>query len=474
MSLDSIIENVRLVYPDCMVDGAVGIQGGKIACVGSSSRGLRAGTTIDGKGLHLMPGAIDTHIHLGAFGKKHGLPTFEEEIDAFKCAVVGGVTSIGNHLGMGDTAWEGSLKGKLKEWIGLINKRAIPNFFFHIGVVSDIQIEEIPEYVKDFGVTSFKWYAYSRGEQATWSMNEITDGDMFMGFKKIGSLGDDVLAMRHCENMDVIDKLKKKLRDEDGRKDLRAWYESRPGFVEALDIRKVAYMGKVTGAHVYIVHVSSKEGVEAVRLAKQEGINLSSETCIHYLTHNIEDAGPLGPLGVESPSLKDRASNDALWKALATGTIDCVGTDSGAMTKQHKANTIWDALAGFSEDTPLYLPVLLSEGVNKGRLSLNQVVRLSSFNPSMIHRLWPRKGAILPGFDADLVLVDLKKTQEVTLDRLHYALSDFSLFEGWKLKGWPIMTMIDGQVVMRDGEIVGKPGTGKYLPRGIQYVPALG
>jgi dihydropyrimidinase len=163
--------------------------------------------------------------------------------------------------------------------------------------------------------------------------------------------------------------------------------------------------------------------------------------------------------------LKDPASNDALWKALADGTIDCVGTDSGAMTRSHKANTIWDALAGFSEDTPLFLPVLLSEGVHKGRLSINQVVKIASFNPSTIHGLWPSKGAVLPGFDADLVLVDLQKTQEVTMDTLHFALSDFSLFEGWKLKGWPVMTMIDGKVVMSDGEIIGKPGTGKYLPR---------
>lgn len=464
MTFDTIIKNVKIVHSDGILEGWVGIKEGKIGFVGSSSFGLRAEAEIDGRGLHLLPGAIDTHIHLGAFGKKHRLPTFEEEIDAFKCAVIGGVTTIGNHLGMGDTAWQGSLKPKLREWIDQINRNAIPNFFFHIGVVSDIQIEEIPDYVRDFGVTSFKWYAYSRGEQETWSMTEITDGDMFLGFRKIASLGDKVLAMRHCENMEVIDKLKTKLKAE-GRKDLKAWYESRPGFVEALDIRKVAYMGKVTGAHVYIVHVSSKEGVEAVRLARQEGVHLSSETCIHYLTHNIEDAAPLGPLGVESPSLKDPASNEALWKALSDGTIDCVGTDSGAMTRSHKSNTIWDALAGFSEDTPLYLPVLLSEGVNKGRLSLSQVVKLSAFNPSIIHGLWPRKGAILPGFDADLVLVDLDKTVEVTLDKLHYALSDFSLFEGWRLKGWPVMTMIDGKIVMSDGEIIGKPGTGRYLPR---------
>jgi dihydropyrimidinase len=135
------------------------------------------------------------------------------------------------------------------------------------------------------------------------------------------------------------------------------------------------------------------------------------------------------------------------------------------MTRAHKSNTIWDALAGFSEDTPLYLPVLLSEAVNKGRLSIGQVVKLASFNPSVIHGLWPRKGAILPGFDADLVLVDLDKTMEVTLDKLHYALSDFSLFEGWRLKGWPVMTIIDGKIVMREGEIIGKPGTGRYLRR---------
>jgi dihydropyrimidinase len=461
----TLIRNALIAQPEGTFEGAVGIEGGKIVYIGDAGHFHGAGRVIDGKGLHLLPGAVDTHIHLGAFGKKHGLPTFAQEIDAFKCATIGGVTTIGNHLGMGDTAWVGSLKLKLREWIDLINRFAIPNFFFHIGVVSDTQIEEIPVYVKDFGVTSYKWYAYSRGEQETWGMTEITDGDMFMGFRKIASLGDRVLAMRHCENMEVIDKLRYQLKERDGRTDLRAWYESRPGFVEALDIRKVAYMGKITGAHVYIVHVSSKEGVEAVRLAKKEGIRLSSETCIHYLTHNIEDAAPFGSLGVESPSLKDAESNRRLWEALADGTIECVGTDSGAMTRSHKSHTIWDALAGFSEDTPLFLPVLISEGVHRGRLSLNQVVKLVSYNASRLHGLWPRKGAVLPGFDADLVLVDLDKTQEVTLDRLHYTLSDFSLFEGWKLRGWPVMTMINGEIAMQDGEITAKPGIGRYIPR---------
>ncbi len=465
MELDTIIKNIKLVYPEGTFEGGVGISKGKIVIVGDVSSLSYPQKTIDGKGLYLLPGAIDTHIHLGAFGKRHNLPTFAEEIDAFKCAVIGGVTTIGNHLGMGDTAWTGSLKPKLSEWINLINKYAIPNFFFHGGIVSDIQIEEIPDYVKDFGVTSFKWYAYSRGEEETWSMKEITDGDMFFGFRKIASLGDKVLAMRHCENMEVVDKLKQQLRDKEKRTDLHAWYESRPGFVEALDIHEVAYMGKATGAHVYIVHVSSKEGVEAVRLARKEGINITAETCIHYLTHNIDNVKHLGPLGVESPSIKEKESNQALWDALSDETIECIGTDSGAMTKANKSNTVWDALAGFSEDTPLYLPVLLSEGVNKARLSINKVVKLASYNAAKIHGLWGRKGAILPGFDADLVLVDLNKSQKVTLEKLHYEVSDFSLFEGWTLKGWPIFTMINGEIVMQEGEILGKPGIGKYLGR---------
>lgn len=467
MAVDLIIKNGTIVNHDGETRCSLAVDGGKIVAISREKYFPEGREVIDASGLHVLPGLIDTHVHLGAFGKKHSMPTFREEVDGFKCAVIGGVTTLGNHLGMGDTAWTGSLKPKLREWVDYYNKLAIPNAFFYGGITSRIQLEEIPDYVREFGVTGFKWYAYSHGEQETWGMQPINDGDKYLGFKKIAKLGNRVLAMAHCENMDIIDALKRIYKDELKRNDLRAWYETRKGFVEALDIRKMAYIAKITGAHFYVVHVSSKEGVEAVIRAKEDGVNITAETCLHYLTHNYENAAHFGSLGVESPALKDKESNSVLWKALKNGIIECLGTDSGTMTKAHKSDTVWDALAGFSEDTPLIGPVMLSEGVNKGRISLQKMVEICCYNNARIHGLFPGKGIIKVGSDADLTIVDLEKVQKVTLDKLHYMMSDFSLFEDWELTGWPVMTIIGGEIVMKDGKITGKPGIGKYIPRHI-------
>jgi dihydropyrimidinase len=464
--IDTVIKNCIIVNFNGRQTAGIAIDNGKIIGISKDEYLPEARKIIDAKGNFLLPGLIDAHIHLGAFGKIHDLPGYEEEVEGFKCAVVGGVTTLGNHLGMGDTAFNGSLKPKLEKWIEFYNKNAIPNVFFHIGVTSEIQISEIPDYVKDYGVISFKWYAYSRGENETWSMSPVSYGDMYKGFKKISELGPDVLAMRHCENMDLVDSLKKLYKDELKRNDVEAWYLTRPGFVEATDVRIASYLARITGAHFYPVHISSKEGLEAVIRAKEEGVRITAETVMHYLVCSIEEYVDWGTLAVESPSLKEKESVEKLWEGINNNVIQCIGTDSGTMTKSHKSNTVWDALAGFSEDTPLLGPVMLSEGVNKGKITLEKMVELCSYNNAKVHKLIG-KGIIEVGADADLTIVDINKKQKVTLDKLHYLKSDFSLFEGKELKGWPVITIIAGKVVYEDGKIIGKPGIGKYISRKI-------
>jgi dihydropyrimidinase len=462
--IDKCIKNCTIVNFNGRQKAGVAIKAGKIIAITEDKYLPEAREIIDGNGNYLLPGLIDTHIHLGAFGKKFNLPGYKEEVKSFQCAVAGGVTTLGNHLGMGDTAWDGSLRDKLDDWIEYYNNNAIPNIFFNAGITSQIQIKEIPEYIKDYGIFGFKWYAYDRGENETWSMSTITDGDMYLGFKKIAEFGPSVLAMRHCENMEVIASLKNIYKNELKRNDLDAWYRTRTGIVEALDVRKAAYMAKITSAHFYPVHISSKEGLESVIRAKEEGINITAETVMHYLVCNVEDFKDWGPLAVESPSLKEEESCDALWKGINDGIIECIGTDSGTMLKKYKSDTVWNALAGFSEDTPLLGPVMLSEGVNKNKITLEKMVEICCYNNAKYHSL-KGKGMIEVGVDADLVLIDLNKKQKVSLDKLHYTFSDFSLFEGKELTGWPILTMISGETVFEDDKIIGKPGIGKYIKR---------
>lgn len=174
---------------------------------------------------------------------------------------------------------------------------------------------------------------------------------------------------------------------------------------------------------------------------------------------NTESA--CGELGKVNPPLREAHNNDKLWKALADGTLDTVGSDNCANVRADKEGTIWDAACGF-HGTGTMLPVLLSEGYHKGKISLERIAEVTSYNVARIFNM-PEKGTLMPGADADLVIVDLEKEKVVNAADLK-SYSDFSVFEGWNLKGWPVLTMLRGNVVAKDGDIVGEPG-GHYLKR---------
>ncbi len=186
-----------------------------------------------------------------------------------------------------------------------------------------------------------------------------------------------------------------------------------------------------------------------------------AETCPQYLT--LTKDSPLGNLGKVNPPLREPEDNKALWKGIKDGIVDTIGTDHCGLRKEVKTGTIWDAKPGFPGSATM-LPVLLSEGVNKGRISIERIVEITSFNTAKIFNLYPQKGTIRVGADADLTIVDLNLEKEVEPEML-LSCSDFSLYESWKIKGWPVMTMIRGKIVMEDGKIIGEKGFGQFLRR---------
>ncbi|MFW6145503.1 MAG: dihydroorotase, partial [bacterium] len=218
---------------------------------------------------------------------------------------------------------------------------------------------------------------------------------------------------------------------------------------------------EITGCPAYIVHVSSKAGLkELLRHRERGGSPIYAETCIHYLTHTKNSSA--GVLAKVNPPLREQEDIDFLWESLANGDIDTVGTDHCLLTRSQKKD-IWSAVPGFP-GIAMLLPILLSEGVNKGRITLEKVAEVASCNAAKIFGLYPKKGTIRVGSDADLVVVDLDLEQTVTTALLQSA-SDFSIYEGWNMKGWPIMTMLRGEVIMKDGKVLNKEGYGEYLKR---------
>ena len=212
-------------------------------------------------------------------------------------------------------------------------------------------------------------------------------------------------------------------------------------------------------AHLHISHISTAQAVSLVRKAKRKRVNVTVETCPHYLTFTGKDMKKLGPYLKMNPSLKTVHDLEALWKGLQDGTVDLVTSEHAPGERSEKEvgwKDIWKAWAGVPTIETM-LPVLLSEGVNRGQISMARLQKVTSENPARVFGLYPKKGTIRKGSDADLVIVDLKAKRKVRDSDLHYKVG-WTPYEGWRLQGWPKMTMRRGSVVFEEGQILAKPG----------------
>jgi dihydropyrimidinase len=319
----------------------------------------------------------------------------------------------------------------------------------------------IEKYIREYDVTSFKFYmAYKGAEAKTTGMvgNECDDGFLLEAFSVLAKFPSAVACV-HAENIEIILTLTKKYQEE-GRDGLGVWSDCRPSIAEAESVHRAITFAKATSCPLYIVHLSSRQALEEIRRSKVEYPKIFVETCPHYLT--LTKDSPLGSLGKVNPPLRSSEDTEALWRGISEGLVDTIGTDHCPNPKETKMDDIWNARPGFPGSATM-LPILLSEGVNKKRVSLERVVEVTSFNTAKIFNLFPRKGTIQVGSDADLCIVDLNLSKRIEAKMLQ-SQSDFSLYEGWNLKGWPTLTMVRGKIVMKDGGIVGPKGHGRYIP----------
>ncbi len=421
--------------------------------------------TIDASGKHILPGLIDPHCHYGFPGSFRSHLTTDTQASA-----AGGVTTFGHFL------W--SQTRSALELLDLhkstLEKDSLIDGFFHIIVVGEF-LDDIPK-LPARGVNSFKFMLGYRGVGGTKGglpsgapVGTIDDGVVFDGFEKISKLSPTAWAMVHCENIEIAMKLRAKL-EKAGRQDFPAWEESRPRVAEAEAMRRVIYLAKITGCPLYIVHMTVGEGVDLIAQARAEGINVVAETCPQYLTHSSEDPAPMfakqPTLGVVNPPLRDKYSIERLWQGIRDGWVSTLASDFATMTVKAKGNDIWNTTSGIGSLSEMILPVMLSEGVNKGRISLEKVTEVCSYNAARIFGRFPQKGTIAVGSDADFVIVDLKKKVKVTPELLHTPpdVCDYTIYDGWEFVGWPVCTILRGNVIVEDGKIIGTPGNAKWIP----------
>jgi dihydroorotase-like cyclic amidohydrolase len=288
------------------------------------------------------------------------------------------------------------------------------------------------------------------------------DGFLYDAMRRIGRFPNGI-ALAHCENSEIADRLARQLQ-RDRRDDLTAWTEARPGWTEGEAIQRAGIIARNAECPLYVVHVSSKAGIEAIEELRAKGVQVYAEVCAHHLSMTVDQASEsLGSLAKVNPPLRVAEDVEALWDGIRRGVVDTVGTDHVPHTRQKAAGrALWDVMPGFSGSATM-LPVLITEGYHKRGIPLRRIAALSSRNAARLFRL-SGKGEIVPGAEASLTLVDVNAETWVEPSALQ-SVADFSLYEGRPLKGFPSLTLLRGKIAMQNGTVYAQPGDGHYVRR---------
>jgi dihydropyrimidinase len=474
--MDLVVKGGQVVSPNGITSACIGIDDGKIVSIASEASLPSADRMIDATGKFVMPGVVDMHCHEDFAGKEEDgfAPWTKISRTEPMASALGGVTTVGYYL---QPPGDQRITDFFDSYCKPFEANSILDGVFHIMTVNRQRLDDMELCCSQYGVTDFKFLVGYKGAQAASQGHAgIDDGFVFEGLEKVAALrkqGWPALALIHAENPDIIPYLAKSASK---HYTVRAWHESRPNFVEEECVRRVIFLAGVVGCPILIVHTTIKEAMDYARRLQAEGVKIGEdviiETCPQYLTHNHDNLTPLQNekpvFTVVNPPIRTKEDNEGLWQGIKDGLVTVIGADVSPSTMKSKDVDMWKAPfvpMGVGNCSTFILPVMLSEGANKRGLSLEKVAEVTAYNPARYYSVYPQKGTISVGSDADLAIVDMNK--EVVWDnaRMSPSNADWSIYEGWKFKGWPVLTIVRGEVVMQDGEIVGKPGHGKYIPR---------
>jgi dihydropyrimidinase len=438
----------------------VGIADGKIATLGENLGDARE--IVDARDRLVLPGGIDSHVHLSQ-PSGPGIVMADDFASGTRAAAFGGNTMV---LPFAMQQKGESLREVVKAYHAKADGRCYVDVSFHL-IIADaserVLGQELPALVDD-GYTSFKVFM-------TYEGLALSDLEMLNVMSVARETG--ALVMVHAENYDAIRFLTDRL-ERAGKTAPQFHATSRPIPVEREATHRAISLAELIDVPVMIVHVSNREAMEEIRRAQQKGLKVYGETCPQYLVLTEKDLEGLNMEGTKyvcSPPPRDKASQQACWEGLQQGVFSLFSSDhcpfryddaQGKLTPRGRTSFRWvpNGIPGVETR----LPILFSEGVGKGRITLNEFVALTATNHAKTYGLYPKKGTIAVGSDADIVIWDPKRELTIAQSLMHGG-TDYTPYEGIRVTGWPVSTMVRGRFVVRDGELVGQQGAGTYVPR---------
>src|SRR5229473_2710997 len=458
MRFDTVIKNGTVVTATDTYASDVGIAGGKIAAIAQSLAAENAGKVIDAAGLLVMPGGIDVHTHLDMpFGGTTSSDDFQTGTIA---AAFGGTTTLIDFA----IQYKGqTLRQAFDGWMAKAEGKAATDYAFHciITDLGDAQLEEMGQLVRE-GVSSFKLFMAYPG------VFMLDDATIFRAMSQAAKYGG--LICMHAENGGAIDVIVRRALAE-GKRAPKYHALTRPTTAEAEATSRAIALAEMAGAPVYIVHLSCNEALEKVREARDRGLPVYAETCPQYLylsLENMDAPGFEGAKYVFTPPLREKWHQEKLWQGLKHDQLQVVSTDHCPFCyKEQKEMGIGDftKIPNGGPGIEHRMSLVYSGGVAQGRFSVNRFVELVATAPAKLFGLYPRKGTIAAGSDADLVIFDPDRKHTISATT-HHMRVDYSMFEGIQVTGMPDVVLSRGRVVVESEKFFGRPGQGEFIKIG--------
>jgi len=442
---DLLLRNGAVLIGSRVVDANIAIRNGVIEAIADSATSLPAAETIDVEGLTILPGIIDAHVHFRDPGV-----TYKEDFGTGSgAAAIGGVTTV---FDMPSTKPPVCDAATLAEKRVIAEQKSWVDFGLY-GTLDSTNVGRAAE-LAHAGAIAFKIFMHER--EAPYGITD--DYLLFDAFREISATGLPVVV--HAESNDLVNEGTRRIR-QSGRSDPLIHLEARPSLAEAEAIQRAILLADAAGVRLHIAHLSSRAGVDLIRSAKARGLSVTAEAAPHHLLLDSRDYASLGSKMKVVPPVRELADQESLWRGLLDGTIDIVATDHAPHAEEEKLKTLLDAASG-TIGVETSLPLMLTQ-VNKGRLSLARYSQLVSEKPAQIFGVFPQKGVIAVGSDADLIVADLKRQWTINSADLH-SRWHVTPFDGWSVIGSAEYVLTRGRLVVAGRELVGRPAGRIVIP----------